>query len=383
MLEERVNIEVEVEGAINTLRPLTKSPVLEATMANRSLPNSLIKIKMCSAPNCDEFARKRSGLCILHYARHRRGTPLDLPKHAQEATFARNREIVEKYQSGLNLREVAAVFGMTVERVRQILIRRGIPRQTWEQRNAKLIGRVWSQYLRGTHPRELSKMFRQSLNKISKFLKIKKGSLSLEQLNDARRTIEISKFWQSVDKQANEQACWVWAGSLNPVTGYGRSPYKGKWIGAHIVSWQIYNGRETTLHILHSCDNPPCVNPAHLREGTPADNMRDRDRRGRAGWQKDYDGWRQKLREGQRKRTDYSARRRLTDSQIEEIRRRYAAGESGRALGVEFGCHFGHISRIARGDARRFDVNGNLLPLYPPSEKVHKLFRDKFAERNG
>ena len=34
--------------------------------------------------------------------------------------------------------------------------------------------------------------------------------------------------------------------------------------------------------VLHSCDNPPCCNPEHLRLGTHSDNMQDRAKRGRA-----------------------------------------------------------------------------------------------------
>lgn len=37
------------------------------------------------------------------------------------------------------------------------------------------------------------------------------------------------------------------------------------------------------VHVLHSCDNPPCCNPAHLRPGSHLENMADRHRAGRYG----------------------------------------------------------------------------------------------------
>lgn len=50
---------------------------------------------------------------------------------------------------------------------------------------------------------------------------------------------------------------------------------------AHRVSWALENGRWPEFNVLHSCDVPLCVNPAHLREGTQADNANDMFSRGR------------------------------------------------------------------------------------------------------
>ena len=82
--------------------------------------------------------------------------------------------------------------------------------------------------------------------------------------------------------------CWVWQGSAGK-DGYGRMVYRldGQRVirGAHRVSWEVANGPiPEGMHVLHRCDNPPCVNPAHLFLGTQADNMRDMTRKGRH-WQ--------------------------------------------------------------------------------------------------
>lgn len=69
--------------------------------------------------------------------------------------------------------------------------------------------------------------------------------------------------------------CWIWIGSLD-THGYGmiavgRSPKP-----AHRLSWVMHYGEiPSKQHVLHSCDIPCCVNPAHLFLGTHTDNMRD------------------------------------------------------------------------------------------------------------
>lgn len=65
--------------------------------------------------------------------------------------------------------------------------------------------------------------------------------------------------------------------------GYGRFRFNGKAILAHRASYEIYNGvAPGKMDVLHSCDNPRCVNPMHLSLGTHDDNMRDMARKGRA-----------------------------------------------------------------------------------------------------
>lgn len=83
--------------------------------------------------------------------------------------------------------------------------------------------------------------------------------------------------------------CWIWTARRDKL-GYGwiRLGYKKGVIPSHRASWMLFKGsipdgdgpKARTL-ILHTCDNPSCVNPDHLFLGNDADNCADRDKKGR------------------------------------------------------------------------------------------------------
>lgn len=92
-------------------------------------------------------------------------------------------------------------------------------------------------------------------------------------------TQEQRRFWARVKRQ--EGGCWEWQGARFE-HGYGAWKLKQKMLKAHRVALQMcrpipFDG----AFALHSCDNPPCVNPKHLRWGTARDNMHDVMVRGR------------------------------------------------------------------------------------------------------
>lgn len=78
------------------------------------------------------------------------------------------------------------------------------------------------------------------------------------------------------EKFFKTDSCWIWTAATRS-TGYGVFSYKGKPVTASRVSYTLYKGEiPDGLHVLHTCDNPSCVNPEHLFLGTNKDNVEDR-----------------------------------------------------------------------------------------------------------
>ena len=75
--------------------------------------------------------------------------------------------------------------------------------------------------------------------------------------------------------------CWEWQDSVDS-SGYGRTRYSGKLMSAHRAAYiHKFGGIPDNMHVLHRCDNPPCINPDHLFIGTHQDNMDDMATKGR------------------------------------------------------------------------------------------------------
>ena len=145
------------------------------------------------------------------------------------------------------------------------------------------------------------------------------------------------RFWAKVNCAGTHQAhmptcCWEWQGATNN-DGYGRFRLNRKLERAHAILLLWITGHRPE-YVMHQCDNPACVRPSHLNKGTHGLNMKDAYAKGR--------------RPACAPKGVKHYKARFTVEQIQIIRNRYAAGESQKSIGIDFGVNQSHISKIVR-----------------------------------
>jgi hypothetical protein len=151
-------------------------------------------------------------------------------------------------------------------------------------------------------------------------------------VNDDEKHRERDRFWAHVDCGGDAE-CWLWTGAL--ARGYGAMKVAGRVVKAHRFSYEMQHGPPAPgLVVMHTCDNPPCVNPAHLRTGTPGENSADMVAKGRAP------------------RGETAPRAKLSDDDVQAIRGAVAGGEAKRTVAARFGVSPKQVRNIVTGAQR-------------------------------
>ena len=125
--------------------------------------------------------------------------------------------------------------------------------------------------------------------------------------------------------------CYIFVGGGGV---YGYVKVKGKQRLAHRYVFECVNGEiPSGCEVCHECDHPKCVRPEHLYAGTHAQNIADRQLRGRSA------------------RGERQGLSKLTQVQVTAIRTEYSVGLTRQVdLAVKYGVTHSTIGKAIRGD---------------------------------
>jgi hypothetical protein len=158
------------------------------------------------------------------------------------------------------------------------------------------------------------------------------------------------RFWAKVDKtpgQGPHGDCWGWLSAKNK-DGYGLFQIGGtKTVRVTRLVLELNHVMPNAGQIvLHSCDNPNCLNPSHLSYGTHRRNMAEMVERGRSA---KGDRHSSRLIPGSRK-GEKNGRSLLTSSHVSEIKTRYKPREvAAKQLAQEYKVSVSTIKDILKG----------------------------------
>jgi hypothetical protein len=138
--------------------------------------------------------------------------------------------------------------------------------------------------------------------------------------SNSSRLVPLAERFLQYYKPGKPDACWLWLGTIHHA-GYGIiGDEKQRQRTAHRLSYELkYGAVPEGKNVLHKCDNPPCVNPAHLFLGTVQDNNEDKRLKGRHGFGETH------------------PRAKLTTADVRTIRARYANEGGGNELAATYG----------------------------------------------
>jgi hypothetical protein len=149
-----------------------------------------------------------------------------------------------------------------------------------------------------------------------------------------KKCLVIVRFMRSVDIKGYDK-CWEWKGACDD-DGYGKFKWLEKGIYlAHQAAYVLFVGHRHGLCVLHTCDNPSCVNPFHLWLGTNKQNSEDMVRKHR---QHDQRG-------------EKNGTAKLNEYNVEKIRKLYITGKHSYVkLGLKFGVSPMTVWHVVKGN---------------------------------
>lgn len=156
--------------------------------------------------------------------------------------------------------------------------------------------------------------------------------------------------WPKVDIGARHE-CWEWQGAQSEF-GHGNIAIQGTTHRAHQVAYFLFRGDIGDNHVLHLCDVPSCVNPAHLYLGNHSDNMLDSYHRG-----------------NHPKGEDHPVAT-LSDDAVRRIRERYADGESLAEIAETVEPLAQTLHPIIAGDLR-IDAGGPIVDAETRQQRMY------------
>lgn len=204
-------------------------------------------------------------------------------------------DAVRLYSSGQTLRQVGQVVGVSGERVRKVFAAHSIetraksaPAPDRFMRHVEVTEGHWK-WTGGPHFLISEKRLKAPRNAAIELFRgeateerlvstcgvegcIAPSHLVLSAADDGIRARLMARI------SVSASGCWEWTGPRLP-SGYG---HMSNMLYTHRAAYQLFVGPiPDGMHVCHRCDNPPCCNPEHLFLGTAADNMHDRDAKGR------------------------------------------------------------------------------------------------------
>lgn len=152
-----------------------------------------------------------------------------------------------------------------------------------------------------------------------------------------KHSLSLRQRLEAYSSPADQNGCVNFTGSKTKA-GYGliHNPSTGKMEYAHRISYQLEHGpmpktfKGKPSYVLHKCDNPSCVAPAHIVLGNQQLNMQDRSAKGRQNPQKKTRG------------------KALTAIERDSIHEDFRAGLSGYAIASKYGKSQSHVSTLRR-----------------------------------